>query len=68
MQLRCLAGRYAGQTRTYATAVGLAALRSGTAARLGAEAIAPHGAAAGPPNDAAPVRPGASGAGKKKQK
>ena len=34
MQLRCLAGRYAGELRDYSTVAGLAALRTGTARRL----------------------------------
>lgn len=34
MLLRCLVGAYAGQVRNYSTVVGLAALRTGAAARL----------------------------------
>lgn len=41
MRLRCLAGAYAGQIRDYSTPVGLAALRSGTAAPLEAAVPAP---------------------------
>ncbi len=35
MRLRCLAGAYAGQEREYSVIAGLAALKNGTAARIG---------------------------------
>lgn len=35
MELRCLAGAYAGQVRTYSPFGGLAALRTGMAERIG---------------------------------
>lgn len=34
MRLKCLAGAYAGQMRDYSFTTGLAAIRSGTAARV----------------------------------
>lgn len=35
MRLQCLAGAYAGQVREYGAVAGLAALKVGTAARIG---------------------------------